>query len=234
MKKTKKALFSMLLACMMTFYTDSVSLAGVEPITLLAAGTVSEEIGTPTEADAAKLQDKIKVIGNQTEQNVEACYAEQEAARIQAEQEAAEKEAAAKEAAVKAAAEKEAAQQAIQRKATSVNVSSSDEELLAALIYCEAGGEPYEGQVAVGAVVMNRVRSSSFPNTIREVIYQSGQFGPAITGKLDRVLAGGQTTDSCRQAAREAIAGYSPVGSALYFGDGQNFGQKIGGHWFHS
>lgn len=234
MKKTKKALFSMLLACMMTFYTDSVSLAGVEPITLLAAGTVSEEIGTPTEADAAKLQDKIKVIGNQTEQNVEACYAEQEAARIQAEQEAAEKEAAAKEAAVKAAAEKEAAQQAIQRKATSVNVSSSDEELLAALIYCEAGGEPYEGQVAVGAVVMNRVRSSSFPNTIREVIYQSGQFGPAITGKLDRVLAGGQTTDSCRQAARDAIAGYSPVGSALYFGDGQNFGQKIGGHWFHS
>lgn len=234
MKKTKKALFSILLACMMTFYTDSVSLAGVEPITLLAAGTVSEEIGTPTEADAAKLQDKIKVIGNQTEQNVEACYAKQEAARIQAEQEAAEKEAAAKEAAAKAAAEKEAAQQAIQRETTSVNVSSSDEELLAALIYCEAGGEPYEGQVAVGAVVMNRVRSSSFPNTIREVIYQSGQFGPAITGKLERVLAGGQTTDSCRQAAREAIAGYSPVGSALYFGDGQNFGQKIGGHWFHS
>lgn len=244
MKKTKKALFSILLACMMTFYTDSVSLAGVEPITLLAAGTVSEEIGTPTEADAAKLQDKIKVIGNQTEQNVEACYAKQEAARIQAEQEAAEKEAAAKaaaekeaaakEAAAKAAAEKEAAQQAFQRETTSVNVSSSDEELLAALIYCEAGGEPYEGQVAVGAVVMNRVRSSSFPNTIREVIYQSGQFGPAITGKLERVLAGGQTTDSCRQAAREAIAGYSPVGSALYFGDGQNFGQKIGGHWFHS
>lgn len=234
MKKTKKALFSILLACMMTFYTDSVSLAGVEPITLLAAGTVSEEIGTPTEVDAAKLQDKIKVIGNQTEQNVEACYAKQEAARIQAEQEAAEKEAAAKEAAAKAAAEKEAAQQAIQRETTSVNVSSSDEELLAALIYCEAGGEPYEGQVAVGAVVMNRVRSSSFPNTIREVIYQSGQFGPAITGKLERVLAGGQTTDSCRQAAREAIAGYSPVGSALYFGDGQNFGQKIGGHWFHS
>lgn len=234
MKKTKKALFSILLACMMTFYTDSVSLAGVEPITLLAAGTVSEEIGTPTEADAAKLQDKIKVIGNQTEQNVEACYAKQEAARIQAEQEAAEKEAAPKEAAAKAAAEKEAAQQAIQRETTSVNVSSSDEELLAALIYCEAGGEPYEGQVAVGAVVMNRVRSSSFPNTIREVIYQSGQFGPAITGKLERVLAGGQTTDSCRQAAREAIAGYSPVGSALYFGDGQNFGQKIGGHWFHS
>ena len=106
--------------------------------------------------------------------------------------------------------------------------------LLAALIYCEAGGEPYEGQVAVGAVVMNRVKSGAFPNSIREVIYQSGQFGPAITGKLERVLANGNTTDSCRQAASEAMAGVSPVGGAIYFGDGQDFGQKIGGHWFHS
>ena len=57
--------------------------------------------------------------------------------------------------------------------------------MLAALIFCEAGGEPYEGQVAEGAVVMNRVRSGIFPNSITEVIYQSGQFGPAITGKLD-------------------------------------------------
>ncbi len=55
-------------------------------------------------------------------------------------------------------------------------------KLLAALIYCEAGNQPYEGQVAVGAVVMNRVRSGSYPNTISEVIYQSGQFGPAMTG----------------------------------------------------
>lgn len=113
-------------------------------------------------------------------------------------------------------------------------VSGSDTDLLAALIYCEAGGEPYEGQVAVGAVVMNRVKSGSFPNSISEVIYQSGQFGPAITGKLDRVLAAGSATESCYQAAREALAGASPVGDALYFGDGQNYGIQIGGHWFHT
>ena len=57
------------------------------------------------------------------------------------------------------------------------NVMAGEQELLAALIYCEAGNQPYEGQVAVGAVVMNRVRSGSYPNTISEVIYQSGQFG---------------------------------------------------------
>ena len=59
---------------------------------------------------------------------------------------------------------------------------------MAAIIYCEAGAEPYQGKVAVGAVIMNRVRSSRFPNTISGVIYQKGQFGPAITGKLGRVL----------------------------------------------
>lgn len=68
------------------------------------------------------------------------------------------------------------------------NVMAGEQELLAALIYCEAGNQPYEGQVAVGAVVMNRVRSGSYPNTISEVIYQSGQFGPAMTGWLDSVL----------------------------------------------
>ena len=66
------------------------------------------------------------------------------------------------------------------------NVMAGEQELLAALIYCEAGNQPYEGQVAVGAVVMNRVRSGSYPNTISEVIYQSGQFGPAMTGWLIR------------------------------------------------
>lgn len=150
------------------------------------------------------------------------------------EQERKEAEEAAKKAAEEQAAREQEAQRAIQDNPQAVQTSSGDEELLAALIYCEAGGEPYEGQVAVGAVVMNRVKSSSFPNSIREVIYQSGQFGPAITGKLDRVLASGKTTESCYRAAGEALAGVSPVGSALYFGDGQDFGRLIGGHWFHS
>ena len=80
------------------------------------------------------------------------------------------------------------------------NVMAGEQELLAALIYCEAGNQPYEGQVAVGAVVMNRVRSGSYPNTISEVIYQSGQFGPAMTGWLIRFFAsGGIQRQRCRQ-----------------------------------
>lgn len=162
--------------------------------------------------------------------------AAQEAARI------AEEEAVAK-AAAEAAAEKAAAEaaekEAAQANATSQNTSttamsasSSDQTLLAAIIYCEAGNQPYEGQVAVGAVILNRVRSGTFPNTIREVIYQSGQFGPAITGKLDRVLAAGSYTDTAVQAAGDALAGSNPIGGALYFGNG-NTGQLIGDHYFH-
>lgn len=113
-------------------------------------------------------------------------------------------------------------------------VVEEEKNLLAALIYCEAGGEPYEGQLAVGAVVMNRVGHESFPDSVEAVIYQSGQFGPAMTGKLDRVLAAGSATASCLQAAEEALSGCSPVGEALYFGDGQNRGVQIGGHWFHT
>lgn len=113
-----------------------------------------------------------------------------------------------------------------------MEVYRQDQELLAALIYCEAGNQPYEGQVAVGAVVLNRVRSGVYPNSIREVVYQSGQFGPAITGKLDRVLAGHSYTDTAMQAAADAIAGANPIGNCLYFGCG-NYGIKIGDHYFH-
>lgn len=133
----------------------------------------------------------------------------------------------------KAAAQAQQQAQEAQASQQAVTAATSGEQaLLAALIFCEAGGEPYEGQVAVGAVVMNRVRSGIFPNSITEVIYQSGQFGPAITGKLDAVLADGRTTASCYQAAADALAGANPIGEALYFGNG-DYGQLIGNHWFH-
>ena len=147
--------------------------------------------------------------------------AAEEAQRIAEEQAAAEARAAEEAAAAQAAAEAQAA-----------SVAASEQELLAALIYCEAGNQPYEGQVAVGAVVMNRVRSGSYPNTITEVIYQSGQFGPAMTGWLDSVLASGSYSDTARQAAADAIAGCNPVGDCLYFGNG-NWGIQIGDHYFH-
>ena len=116
--------------------------------------------------------------------------------------------------------------------AQAASVAASEQELLAALIYCEAGNQPYEGQVAVGAVVMNRVKSGVYPNTITDVIYQSGQFGPAMTGWLDSVFASGSYSDTARQAAADAIAGSNPVGDCLYFGNG-NWGIQIGDHYFH-
>lgn len=106
--------------------------------------------------------------------------------------------------------------------------------LLAALIHCEAGGESYEGQVAVGAVVMNRVRSAAYPNTIHGVIYASGQFTPAMTGKLNRVYESGKIYESCIRAAEEALSGVSNVGDMTHFrrNNGRE-GLVIGNHVFY-
>lgn len=87
----------------------------------------------------------------------------------------------------------------------------SDLYLLAKLIRAEAEGEPYEGQVAVGAVVMNRVKSPQFPNTIYDVIYQPGQF--SCLPKLATL----EPNDQSLQAAREAMAGRDPSRGALYY-----------------
>lgn len=128
-------------------------------------------------------------------------------------------------------AAKEAARIAAE-KAAAEAAAQADRELLASLIFCEAGNQPYEGQVAVGAVVMNRVKSGAYPNTISEVIYQSGQFTPAMTGWLDSVRANAGYTASAMQAAEEALAGSSPVGDCLYFSTG-GWGMRIGDHYFH-
>lgn len=90
--------------------------------------------------------------------------------------------------------------------------TQEDVELLTRLIQSEAIGEPYEGQVAVGAVVMNRVKSDQFPNTIKEVIYQKSQFS-GVGGKLFNQ----ELDESCKQAAIEALEGIDPTGGALYF-----------------
>ena len=112
---------------------------------------------------------------------------------------------------------------------------SYEVKLLAALIQCEAGGEGYEGQVAVGAVVMNRVADPRFPETIAEVIYQPGQFTPVKHGKVDRVLASGNIYESCLEAAREAVSGVSNVGTATRFRRGTRAdGIVIQHHVFYS
>lgn len=106
--------------------------------------------------------------------------------------------------------------------------------LLAALIQCEAGGESYEGQVAVGAVVMNRVRSGAYPNSIHGVIYATGQFTPALNGKVNAVYESGNIKASCIQAAQEALSGVSNVGDCTHFR--RNNGREgivIGNHVFY-
>lgn len=136
------------------------------------------------------------------------------------------------EAAQKAQAAAVQVKEQAQTKAPAGQAAAGDMELLAAIIFCEAGNQPYDGQVAVGAVIMNRVRSGVYPNSITDVIYQSGQFGPAMTGWLDSILASQGYTETAMQAAEDAIGGANPIGDCLYFGNG-NYGIQIGDHFFH-
>ena len=103
------------------------------------------------------------------------------------------------------------------RNISDIAFEEGDRYLLANLIYCEAGGEPYDGQVAVGAVVMNRVMSGAFPGTVSGVIYQKWQFEPAMTGRLALALSENRATDSCYRAADAAMAGQTTVGDCLFF-----------------
>lgn len=128
--------------------------------------------------------------------------------------------------------EKEQTKNLLSKKSGSVSASDSELALLAAIIQCEAGGESHTGKVAVGAVIMNRVRSSQFPNTIHDVVYQRGQFSPVASGILSSVLSKGARSD-CYQAAQEALAGSNPIGNALYFNSGRGRGQQIGNQHFY-
>ena len=162
----------------------------------------------------------------------EAQKAAEEAARKAAEEAQKAAEEAARIAAEQAqAAAVQAAQQAVIAQS---GVTPQDVELLAALIQCEAGGEPYVGQVAVGSVVMNRVEAAEHPSSIPDVIYAAGQFSPVRNGSLSRTLSTGDISQSCRQAAIEALAGSEPVGDKLYFRrvNGRH-GQVIGNHVFY-
>ncbi len=106
---------------------------------------------------------------------------------------------------------------------------------MANLIYCEAGGEPYDGQVAVGSVVINRVLSSVYPDTVVGVIYQNRQFTPAGSGRLAIALNDNRATASCYRAADEAMSGVTNVGNCVYFRtpiEGLE-GIRIGGHVFY-
>ncbi|WOO35370.1 cell wall hydrolase [Anaerocolumna sp. AGMB13020] len=134
-------------------------------------------------------------------------------------------------------------------KKVTVNYSKSELRLLSTLIYCEAGGESYNGKLAVGIVVMNRVRASAFPDSVKSVIYQKYQFGPVTNGALNKALSeydAGKFTSSrekeCIKAAKEALSGVKSItvsgksksfGSYLFF-SGRLSGStyKLGNHQF--
>lgn len=121
------------------------------------------------------------------------------------------------------------------RDISEVQFAEGDRYLLANLIYCEAGGEPYAGKLAVGAVVINRVLSGVYPDTVTGVIYQNKQFSPAGSGRLALALAENRATASCYKAADEAMAGQTNVGNCVYFRtpiEGLS-GISIGGHIFY-
>ena len=96
--------------------------------------------------------------------------------------------------------------------ATEPTTRSNDEALLARLISAEARGEPYKGQVAVGAVVLNRMKHPSFPGSLSGVIYQSGAFSCLQDGQFDEPVA-----ESAYRAAKEAMNGSDPSGGAIYY-----------------
>ncbi|MEE1303963.1 MAG: cell wall hydrolase [Agathobacter sp.] len=103
------------------------------------------------------------------------------------------------------------------RQGSKVDSNADDFTLLSAIIMCEAGGESYACQLGVGAVVCNRVKSGRYPNSIKAVIYQKSQFGPASSGKLARVLRSGNISASCKKAARAALSGQDNTNGAIGF-----------------
>lgn len=121
------------------------------------------------------------------------------------------------------------------RNISDVKFAEGDRYLLANLIYCEAGGEPYAGKLAVGSVVINRVLSSVYPDSVVGVIYQRKQFSPVGSGRLDLALTANKANAECYRAADEAMSGVTNVGNCVYFRtpiEGLT-GIQIGGHIFY-
>lgn len=183
--------------------------------------------------DEIVMENEYQEAGLLTAEELDKKIAEQKQAEKEAEEKAQrELEEAQKKEAERIAAEQAEAQRKAEEEAAVAQLQEADKELLASIIFCEAGNQPYEGQVAVGAVIMNRVKSAVYPNSISEVVYQSGQFGPAMTGWLDSVRYSAGYTPSAMQAAIDALSGSNPIGDCLYFDQG-GMGYQLGDHYFH-
>ena len=209
-----------------------------------AAQNEIEEVQAAEEAARIEAEAQAKAAAEeaaQLEAEAQAKAAAEETARLEAEAQAkaAAEEAARIEAEAQAKAAEEAARLAAEAQqaalaAQTAAISTEELKLLANIIYCEAGSESYVGKVAVGNVIMNRVKSASQPNTITEVVYAKGQFSPVRNGSLQRALSSDKADAACYQAAIEALAGAQPVGGKLFFrrNNGRS-GQVIGHHVFY-
>ena len=196
------------------------------------AARLEAEAQAKAAEEAARLEAEAQAKAAEEAAQLEAeaqAKAAEEAARLAAEAQA---KAAAEEAACIAAEAQQAALAA--QAAQTAAISAEELKLLANIIYCEAGSESYVGKVAVGNVIMNRVKSASQPNTITEVVYAKGQFSPVRNGSLQRALSSDKADAACYQAAIEALAGAQPVGGKLFFrrNNGRS-GQVIGHHVFY-
>lgn len=223
--------------------TVAVSDEGTEKATVSAKDTSSKKVVAKVSITEDSATASTVSVSNADALNAEAiassqqaeldALAAQEASSAQAE------EAAAIEASAQAEAEAQALAQTAEVEVSSAQAAIdqaaqqvSDQALLAALIQCEAGNECYDGQVAVGAVVINRL-NSGFAGNIHDVIYQKSQFGPAGRGQVASVLAAGPKA-TCMQAAADALAGVDPTGGAKYFcRAGRRSGVTIGNHVFY-
>ena len=195
------------------------------------AAREAEELIKKAQAEAAERAQKEAAAIIKAQQEAAARAAAEAEAQLRAQQEEA-----ARAAAAAAQAEAEKAAEAARRQAilSANGITEEDLYLLANIIYCEAGCEPYIGKVAVGNVVMNRVKSNRQPNTIQGVVYAKGQFSPVRNGSLERALRRSSADESCYQAALEALSGAKPVGDKLFFRrvNGRP-GQVIGHHVFY-
>ena len=196
-----------------------------------------DELKVSVEAEQSRFQGLVGQVSgeiNSTQQEM----AQTEAEMLQYEKELAEQKSDIARLQEELAEERRLSQLAAQsawRNISDISFAEGDRYLLANLIYCEAGNQPYEGQVAVGAVVMNRVMSSVFPDTVVGVIYQNKQFSPVASGRLALALAENRATDACYRAADAAMTGTTTVGNCLFFRtpiEGLT-GTRIGGHIFY-
>ena len=211
---------------MLEKYTEAKQAVELEELTLENELAELDLLEEQNKADQERISDLIKTTSEfVAEYQVQINGANNELAAIEADIAAKEAEIAEQEADIEALKKKydeevrlsQIAANSAWRDISEVTFSESDRQYIASIIYCEAGGEPYEGKLAVGAVVINRVLSSKYPDNVFDVIHQPYQFSPVLSGRYDQVLSQGRANADCYRAADEAMSGMTNVDNCLYF-----------------